>query len=91
MSASNEHARRDDVIVRLARVEGHVRGIKRMAEESKPCSDLLLQISAVQAALQRVAVIILEDHLEHCVLGADPDQAHVMLAEMREALSHFGR
>jgi DNA-binding FrmR family transcriptional regulator len=88
---SNEHTRRDDIGVRLARVEGHVRGIKRMAEENKSCSDLLLQISAVQAALQRVAVIILEDHLEHCVLGTDPDQAHAALAEMREALSHFGR
>jgi DNA-binding FrmR family transcriptional regulator len=62
-----------------------------MAEDDKPCSDLILQLNAVQSALHKVAVVLLEDHLEHCVLGADPDRAHKLLAEMREALSYFGR
>ena len=86
-----EHASRADVLLRLAKIEGHVRGIKQMASENKPCSDILLQIGAVQSALHRVAVIVLEDHLEHCIVGAGPDEASALLAEMKEALSHFGR
>ncbi len=88
---SEGHARRKEVVLRLARIEGHVRGIKQMAEDDKPCSDIILQVSAVQSALQRVAVVLLEDHLEHCVLGADPERAKELLAEMREALSYLGR
>jgi CsoR family transcriptional regulator, copper-sensing transcriptional repressor len=85
------HARRKQVVLRLARIEGHVRGIKQMAEDDKPCPDIILQVNAVQSALQKVAVVLLEDHLEHCVLGADPDKVQDLLDEMREALSYFGR
>ena len=47
-----------------------MRGIKKMAEEGKECEDLLLQISAVQAALKKTGQIILTDHLEHCIADA---------------------
>jgi DNA-binding FrmR family transcriptional regulator len=86
-----EHKKRNEIAVRLSKIEGHVRGIRQMADEGKPCSDILLQISAVKAALHKVSVIVLEDHLEHCVLGATPDEAQTLLADMKEALSHFGR
>ena len=62
-----------------------------MAEEGKPCSAILLQIAAVQAALRKVAQVVLEDHLDHCVLGANPEDAEQLLAELKEALAHYGR
>ncbi len=87
----HSHPQSEDVIKRLARIEGHVRGIKQMSEEGKSCSEILLQIGAVQAALRKVGQIVLEDHLEHCVVGASPDDARQLLDELKEALSHYGR
>jgi len=55
---------------RLSRIEGHVRGVSRMLEEHKSCDDILLQLSAVQAALAQVGKLLLEEHLECCVLTA---------------------
>jgi len=67
------HKSRPDVLNRLARIEGHVRGVKKMVEEDKECEDVLLQISAVQAALKKVYQIILKDHLENCLISAVKD------------------
>jgi DNA-binding FrmR family transcriptional regulator len=50
-------------------VEGQVRGVERMVEEDRPCIDVLTQISAVQAALDKVALGLLDDHARHCVVG----------------------
>ena len=55
---------------RLRRVEGQVRGIQRMIDEDTYCIDVLTQVSAVKSALDRVAMLLLEDHLRHCVMGA---------------------
>ena len=64
-------ATKDDLRKRLARIEGQVRGIDRMVEEDRYCIDVLTQISAVQAALDKVALGLLDDHTAHCVMGAD--------------------
>ena len=64
------HENRDKVLKRLARIEGHVRGIKRMLEEDAECPDVLVQIAAVRAALNNVGQIILEDHLRSCMVRA---------------------
>lgn len=85
-----EHRQSPDVIARLARIEGHVRSIKQMAEDGKPCSDILLQISAVQAALRKVAQAVLKDHLGRCILEANPEELKDLVAELQEALSHYG-
>jgi len=55
---------------RLSRIEGHVRGIKRMLAEHGTCEDLLLQVSAVRAALNQVQARLLENHMETCVADA---------------------
>lgn len=57
---------------RLRRVEGQVRGIERMVEDDRYCIDVLTQISAIQAALDKVALGLLDDHAHHCVIG-EPD------------------
>lgn len=55
---------------RLRRIEGQVRGLEKMVDEEKYCVDVLTQISSVIAALQKVGVIVLEDHIQGCVRGA---------------------
>jgi len=84
------HKSRKEVAERLSKVEGHVHGIRKMVDEDRSCSDLLLQIAAVRSALDKVAKIILEDHMETCLLEAvKSGKADDSMAELREALSKF--
>jgi DNA-binding FrmR family transcriptional regulator len=62
-------ASKDQLTKRLARIEGQVRGVAKMVEEDRYCIDVLTQISAVQAALDKVALGVLADHADHCVVG----------------------
>ena len=55
---------------RLSRIEGHVRGIKKMLSEHRDCDDVLTQVSGVKAAINQVAILLLEGHLETCVAEA---------------------
>jgi len=61
---------KDDVLLRLRRIEGQVRGLQRMVDEDTWCIDVLTQISSVTKALQGVGVGLLDDHLRHCVRDA---------------------
>lgn len=69
---------REEALERLSRIEGQVRGLRRMVEEETYCVDVLTQISAVREALRGVAKIVMRNHLEHCVtdaLRANDEQA----------------
>lgn len=66
-------ASRDQLLKRLNRVEGQIRGIKGMVEEDRYCIDVLTQIAAAQAALDKVALGLLDGHAHHCVVGG-PDE-----------------
>ena len=55
---------------RLSRIEGQVRGLRKMVDEDRYCIDVLTQVSAVQSALQSVALLLLRDHTQHCVAEA---------------------
>lgn len=76
------------VLRRLKSIEGHVRGVIRMADESAYCIDVIQQIRAVQAALDKVSDLILEDHLSSCLVtairGEDPDAREKVLTEVLE-------
>lgn len=61
---------KDELAKRLHRIEGQVRGIERMVEDDRYCIDILTQLGAVSTALERVAMAILDDHVEHCVADA---------------------
>jgi len=77
-SAEPERPARHAVIgPRLGRVEGQIRGIRRMVQDGKPCRDILIQVSAAREALRRVGLILVEDHLRRCV--ASPRAAAEML------------
>ncbi|MFN8424136.1 MAG: metal-sensitive transcriptional regulator [Anaerolineae bacterium] len=71
---------------RLKSIEGHVRGVSRMVEEDAYCIDVIQQVRAVQAALDRVTDLILEDHLNSCLVtairGEDPDARERVLSEV---------
>jgi DNA-binding FrmR family transcriptional regulator len=88
--AEHKHKHTQQITARLARIEGHVRAVKRMVEEGNSCSDVLVQIAAVRSALDRAAKLLLADHMEHCVLdssrGGDPKR---LLAELHKALERF--
>lgn len=76
----------EQTLRRLQTIEGHVRGIQRMIEEDVYCIDVICQIQAVQAALNRVSSQILEGHLNSCVItavrGEDPDERERVLKEI---------
>ena len=86
-------ATKDQLKDRLARIEGQVRGIARMVEDDRYCIDVLTQISAIQAALDRVALGLLDDHARHCLIGGhggptDPeDQVHELMSAVGRMLS----
>lgn len=78
---------------RLKRMEGQVRGIRRMIDEDTYCIDVLQQISAVQGALRNVAIGLLNEHIEHCVAnaatGEDPEKAKDMILEATRAVERL--
>lgn len=86
----NPHEHHQQVLNRLARIEGHVRGIKRMVEEDTPCPDVLMQIAAVRAALNGVGRVILEDHLQSCMVEAvEKDDYKRALRDLKNSLDKF--
>jgi DNA-binding FrmR family transcriptional regulator len=64
-------ATKDQLLKRLRRIEGQVRGVQGMVEDDRYCIDVLTQISAIQAALDKVALGLVDEHARHCVMGAD--------------------
>ena len=73
-------ATKDQLLKRLKRIEGQVRGIEGMVEDDRYCIDVLTQISAVQAALDKVALGLLDGHARHCVDGQDDRTDELMAA-----------
>ena len=79
-----------DIIKRLSKVEGHVRGIAKMVQEDKDCPAILLQIAAVQSALNKVSQIMLEDHIETCVAEAIKEgRGEAAVQELKEAIARL--
>ncbi|MBI2245316.1 MAG: metal-sensitive transcriptional regulator [Nocardioides sp.] len=78
--------------IRLRRIEGQVRGLQRQVDEDAYCMEILTQVSAVTKALQSVALLLLEDHLEHCMSPpATPEERQQHVAEATNAISRLVR
>lgn len=78
------------LINRLSRIEGHIRGIKTMVQEHRACPDVLVQVAAVRGALDRVARIILDEHLTECIgRAAKAGQIEQEIEELKAALDRF--
>lgn len=80
------------MINRLKRIEGQVRGVQKMIEEDRYCIDILVQISAIQAALKKAGLAVTERHMKHCVTHAidNGDGAHA-IDELLEVMKHFSK
>jgi DNA-binding FrmR family transcriptional regulator len=92
--ASLSDTERRDVLNRLARIEGQVRGLQRMVEEDKYCVEILTQLSAVTTALDRVGLKVLDGHVHGCVRDAmvgGGREAEAKTAELLEAVERFAR
>lgn len=82
---------RERLLKRLRRVEGQVRGVHKMVEEDRYCIDVLTQISAARAALDKVALELLEDHTRHCVASATGADKEAKLTELTAATERLLR
>jgi DNA-binding FrmR family transcriptional regulator len=82
-------ASKEELIARLRKIEGQVRGVQRMVEEDRYCIDVVTQISAIEGALEKVALGLLDGHARHCVIGpAGEDDRE---ARTEELVAVFGR
>ena len=84
-------ATKDQLGNRLRRIEGQVRGIERMVEDDRYCIDVLTQISAIQAALDKVALGLLDEHARHCVAPAEGGERVDMTDELMAAVGRLMR
>lgn len=84
-------ADKDRLLKRLARVEGQVRGVAGMVENDRYCIDVLTQISAVQAALDKVALGLLDEHTRHCVMGAEGELREERTQELMASVGRLLR
>ena len=80
---------KEQLLKRLARIEGQVRGVERMVDEERYCIDIVTQISAIQAALDKVALGLLDDHAAHCIIGGASDEPPEQLKD--ELMAAVGR
>jgi DNA-binding FrmR family transcriptional regulator len=84
-----------ELLTRLSRIEGQVRGIGRMVEEERYCIDILTQLSAARTALEAVGLKVLDEHVRHCVAGAlvsgDPEEARIKIDELLDAVRLFAK
>ena len=84
-------ATKDQLQSRLRRIEGQVRGIQRMVAEDRYCIDVLTQVAAIQAALDKVALGLLDGHAHTCVVGAEAGERDDRTAEMMDAVGRLLR
>lgn len=86
---------KDEYLGRLRRIEGQVRGLQRMVDEDVYCIDILHQVSAINGALQKVSLGLINEHVGHCVAdaisGDDPQHAQAMIDEATDAIARLVR
>ena len=85
----HSHAQTKAVLNRLSRAIGHMESIKRMVEEGRDCSEVLIQLSAVKSAINNTGKIILQDHIEHCIVDAVEHGDRVAIKELEKAIDRF--
>jgi CsoR family transcriptional regulator, copper-sensing transcriptional repressor len=84
-------ATKDQLLKRLRRIEGQVRGVQGMVDDDRYCIDVLTQISAIQAALDKVALGLLDEHANHCVMNAADDDRREKTDELMAAVGRLMR
>ena len=91
ISHSHTHTQTKAVLNRMARLIGHLESTKRMIEDGRDCSEVLIQLSAVDAAIKAVGRIILKDHIEHCIVDAVKTGDTAAIERLNKAIEQFIR
>lgn len=86
---THTHTQTKAVLNRMARLTGHLQSIKRMIEDGRDCSEVLIQLSAVDAAIKAVSRIILKDHMEHCIVDAIKEGDSASIEKLNKAIEQF--
>ena len=86
---AHTHTKTKAVLNRMARLIGHLESTKKMIEDGRDCSEVLIQLSAVDAALRAVGRIILKDHIEHCIVDAIKEGDTQSIEELNKAIDQF--
>lgn len=86
---THSHAHTKAVLNRLSRAIGHLESIRRMVEEGRDCSEVLIQLSAVKSAINNTGKVILQDHIEHCIVDAIESGDNQALEELNKAIDRF--
>ena len=86
---SNNHTQNKAVINRLSRAIGHLESVKRMVEDGRDCTDVLVQLAAVRSALNNTAKVILKDHLEHCIEDAVETNDSQSIEELNAVIDRY--
>ena len=85
----HQHTQTKAVLNRMARLIGHLEAIKRMIEDGRDCAEVLIQLSAVDAAIKAVSRIILKDHMEHCIIDAINEGDTQAIENLNNAIEQF--
>ncbi|OBR96768.1 MULTISPECIES: metal-sensing transcriptional repressor [Clostridium] len=85
----HNHPNNKAVVNRLSRIIGHLEAVKRMVEEGRDCSEVIIQISAVRSALNNTGKVILKDHINHCVKDAVEKNDKEVLDNLNNAIDKF--
>jgi CsoR family transcriptional regulator, copper-sensing transcriptional repressor len=85
----HSHQSTKQVLNRLSRASGHLESVKRMVEDGKDCSEVLIQLSAVIAALNNTGKVILKDHMEHCIVDAVVSGDETAIENLTKAIDSF--
>lgn len=86
---THTHTHTKAVLNRLSRAIGHLESIRRMVEDGRDCSEVLIQLSAVKAAINNTGKVILQDHIEHCIVDAVESGDKEALDELNKAIDRF--
>ncbi len=86
---THTHTQTKAVLNRLSRAIGHLESIKRMVEDGRDCPEILIQLSAVKAAINNTGKIILQDHIEHCIVDAVEHGDEQAIKELEKAIDQF--
>ena len=85
----HQHEQTEAVVRRLSRAIGHLQAVKRIVEEGRDCAEVLTQLAAVKSAINNVGKVILQDHLEHCIVEAIQQGDRGALDELNSAIDRF--
>lgn len=90
-SHAHTHKQTKAVINRMARLIGHLQATKKMIEDGRDCSEVLIQLSAVNAAIKAVSRVILKDHIEHCIVAAVKENDQESIDRLNQAIEQIMR